>query len=107
MSRICLGKKGLGHIANPFTWFFKPPHSYMFSKAMYVREHRQLEGIWLVVHFLEHIQEGQHESVSLIDVKRGRYAFIGDANDVAKVVDIADPVDNAEWEYLADQKNDM
>jgi hypothetical protein len=106
MGRVCLGASGLGHIANPITWFIAPPNSYWFTKADQVSEHNYLKGIWVVQSYRVNIEEGQRASLSLIDTKRERWAYLGDAEEDSKQ-EISRKFDDPEWQNLKDLKNDV
>ena len=104
MGRVCLGESGLGHIANPITWFLTPPHSYWFAKSDQVQEHKYLNDVWVVQSYGVNLEEGQWASLSLIDVNKERWAYLGDEQ-IAK--EITKRFDNPDWDNLKDLKNDV
>lgn len=106
MGRICLGASGLGHIANPITWFLTPPDSYWFVKADQVREHNNLRGIWIVQSYRVNFDDGQSASLSLIDPIKGRWAYLGDVEADSKQK-ITQNFDTPDWTSIKELPKDV
>jgi len=106
MGRVCLGKSDLAHIANPITWFLTPPDSYWFAKSDQVQEHKYLNDVWVVQSYGVNLEEGQWASLSLIDVNKERWAYLGDLETDSKR-EITKRFDNPDWDNLKDLKNDV
>lgn len=105
MGRVCLGKSRLGHIANPITWFLTPPHAYWFANSDKVGEQKYSKGIWIVQSYGVNREKGQWATLSMIDVNKERWAYLGDVeSDSEKKV--ADNFDKPDWKNIKDLKYD-
>lgn len=98
---VCLGKSEVGQLINPITWFIKVPNTFIFASPRQTVRQKHMKDIWVIQTYRADLEDGQWVSLSLLDVNKKRWAYLGDPEADTKT-EIEKKFDNPEWENVSD-----